>query len=383
MTDRLRIKLHWVFSTFATGGPQRRFATLGEALSTDDFCDWHHVITAMDNDYGAQTLLAPAVSWERAPVPVFKGGFVSPANLREFRRTLARTAPDLLITSNWGTIEWLLANRGRRAVPHLHCEDGFGPDEAGGQRNPKRDLTRRLLFNLPGGPRRRFVVPSHGLHAILTGAWGVAADRAELIANGVDPARFRPRERCARSAGAEAVGPLTIGTVTALRAEKRIDRLLRLVAAGPAGTRLVVVGDGPERGKLEAEARALGLAGRAAWAGNQTDVRGFLQAMDIYALTSDTEQMPISLIEAMAAGLPVVATDVGDVRQVLAPENRPFLAPVHDEAALAQALTALAADPAARASTGAANRARVTATYSLEAMVTRYRSLFLTMTGAA
>jgi glycosyltransferase involved in cell wall biosynthesis len=108
-------------------------------------------------------------------------------------------------------------------------------------------------------------------------------------------------------------------------------------------------------GSLVALAAELGVADRVTFAGHQADTPSFYQGFDIFALSSDTEQMPLSVIEAMASGLPVVSTDVGDVRAMVAERNVPFITAL-DDAALATALQRLAADPALRRQIGAANR---------------------------
>ena len=100
-----------------------------------------------------------------------------------------------------------------------------------------------------------------------------------------------------------------------------------------------------------------------------------LRDFDLFALSSDTEQMPLSVLEAMASGLAVVATDVGDVAAMLAGENRPFVV-ARDAAALAGAMETLLADPARRCAIGAANRARAERDYDQETMFQAYATLF-------
>ena len=132
---------------------------------------------------------------------------------------------------------------------------------------------------------------------------------------------------------------MVIGTVAALRAEKNIARLIRALARLPAAApaRLVIVGDGPERAALEALAVAEGVGGRVEFAGHCADPAPLYAGFDIFALSSDTEQMPLSVLEAMASGLPVAATDVGDVAAMLDAANRPYVV-AREDGALADAL---------------------------------------------
>ncbi|MBU2016758.1 MAG: glycosyltransferase, partial [Alphaproteobacteria bacterium] len=154
---------------------------------------------------------------------------------------------------------------------------------------------------------------------------------------------------------------------------KNIPRLVRAVAAHRDRLQLVVVGEGPERDAIVAQAAALGLDDLH-MAGFMDQPWRFVGLFDIFALSSDSEQFPISLVEAMAAAVPVASMDVGDVINMVAPENRSFVVP--DEAGLAQALGTLATDPDLRARLGAANRDRAVRDYAEQAMVDAYASLY-------
>jgi glycosyltransferase involved in cell wall biosynthesis len=138
------------------------------------------------------------------------------------------------------------------------------------------------------------------------------------------------------------------------------------------------VGDGSERTALEARAARSDLAGRVHFVGYQAAPALFYRAMDLFALTSDSEQMPLCLLEAMASGLPVVTTDVGDVRAMLPPEQTRFLVPLEESACrdLTARLLELAADPALRRRLGEANRRRVESTYSFTATAATYEGLY-------
>ena len=139
---------------------------------------------------------------------------------------------------------------------------------------------------------------------------------------------------------------------------------------------LGIVGEGPERQAILDEALRLDIAHRVHLPGAVTDPAKAAGLFDIFALSSDSEQIPISVVEAMAAGLPVVSPAVGDVAAMGAPDNAPFITPVGDEVELGEALDALAKNPDLRAQIGEANRARAQVEYDEAAMVARYRAIY-------
>jgi glycosyltransferase involved in cell wall biosynthesis len=329
-----------VFPTFEVGGAQVRFARIvnhfGDAL--------RHAVVAMDGRTGCAARLAPGIEVTFPRLSIRRASTL--ANMRSFRAALRAIAPDVLVTSNWGSIEWALAAQGL-PLRHVHTEDGFGPEER------DRQLFRRVLFRRLALRRAEVMVPSFTLWRIATEVWRLPQSRLHRIPNGIDLSRFAPRR-----GGARREERIVIGTVAALRPEKNLARLLRAVHALPAhlAARLVIVGDGPQRAALEALAGELGLSDRVLFAGAVEDPAPFYAGFDIFALSSDTEQMPLSVLEAMGAGLPVAATDVGDVRAMLAPSNAAHVV-TGGHAELAGALQRLAEDPAQRAWIGAANRA--------------------------
>jgi glycosyltransferase involved in cell wall biosynthesis len=350
-----------VFPAFERGGAQLRTTAWINRLGPG----FRHGIVSLNGDLSCRNRLDPGVAVEFPAPPTARGG---PAGrLLALGAFLRRLAPDVLVTNNWGSIEWVCAGRLLARCRLLHVESGFGSEEAAAD-FPRRALARRLLL----AGRVRVIVPSERLRERALAGWGLDPARVSLVRDGIDCRRFADAaDRTPRP-----LRPFTVGTVAVLREEKRIDLLLeafaRLRRAVPA--RLIVVGDGPERAGLEARAAALGLA--------EVHFTGFVDAVeqaypwfDAFALSSETEQTPNSVLQAMAAGLPVAATRVGDVAAMLAEENAAWIVPVHDAAALADALARLAADPAARARVGAANRARAFARFDLDAMVAGYRRL--------
>jgi glycosyltransferase involved in cell wall biosynthesis len=348
-----------VYATFSVGGPQVRFAAIANRYPGR----WRHAVVAMDGNLACRERLSPEVDVSFPEIEIRKGDTLG--NLRRFRGVLRAMRPHALITSNWGSIEWAMANAWP-VVRHIHIEDGFGPEEQSAQ-IPRRVWTRRLSLR-----RSLVVVPSQVLWGIATGVWRLDPRRLRYIANGINTGRFAETVEAADSAR----GPV-IGTVAALRAEKNIARLLRafrMVAAEVPG-QLVIVGDGPERSGLQVLAAELGLAGRVVFTGHDAQPQDRYRTFDVFALSSDTEQMPLSVLEAMATGLPVATTDVGDIRMMLAPENARFLVP-RDDAALAGALKALLLQPTLRREVGAANRAKALRDYDEERMFAAYAAIF-------
>jgi glycosyltransferase involved in cell wall biosynthesis len=347
------------FSTFAVGGPQVRFATIANHFGDR----YRHAIVAMDGNLAARERLDPALDVSYPAIDLPKGATLG--NARRIRAALATMRPDALFTSNWGTIEWAIANR-VRLVRHVHVEDGFGPEERDTQL-PRRVLMRRLFLR-----GRTVVVPSLVLQRIATEVWRLDPARVRYLPNGVDLARF---DGLISSVGPGA-GPV-IGTVAALRPEKNIARLIHAFAQARTHrvARLVIVGDGPERPALEQLAANLGIAADVHFAGHTPDPAALICGFDVFAMSSDTEQMPISLLEAMAARRPVAATDVGDIRAILPPEQSPYVVPCQ-ATALGSALARLLDDPAGRITLGAANRAKAAQAYALETMLDGWDALF-------
>lgn len=352
-----------VFPTFAVGGAQVRFAALANRFKAR----WRHVVVSLDGDCACAGLIQPDVPLTLLSPPGKGSGMLR--NLWAIRALLRQHRPDVLVTGNWGSMDWVIANLVPPMARHLHMEDGFGVDEAAGQHR-RRVLTRQLTLR-----GSTVVLPSLGLLRAAREEWHLPPGRLHYIPNGLDLLRFHPEGQAA-SLAIPGAGPV-IGTVAALRPEKSIDRLLRacaLLAAQGIAFRLVVVGNGTERERLEALAHTLGLQGRLLFAGHASNPSEIYRAFDIFALSSSTEQMPFSILEAMASGLAVVSTDVGDVRAMVASANQPFVTPL-DDAAFASALGKLLGDAPLRDALGAANRARAVLDFGDEAMFSAYAAL--------
>ena len=360
------ISLLHVFPSFRVGGVPLR--TVG--LINHFGARFRHTILALDNNFEAGSRFTGDVDPMLLPMRHRKGNLLS--GVFGCAVSLRRLRPDLLLTYNWGAMEWAMANRLLSVTRHVHLEDGFGSDEADLQ------LRRRVLFRRWALARcEKLVVPSHQLAALARGVWKLPANRVAYIPNGVDLARFTrlPRDRI--PGFARRPGELVIGTVAPLRPEKNIGRLIRTFADldRSLDVRLVVAGDGGERRALEQSARELGIGDRVVFVGQVTP-ESVLGAFDIFALSSDTEQMPIALLEAMAAGLPIAAVDVGDVKATVSDDNRPFIVPRDDGPAFTAAFVRLLRDPAKRDELGGNNRARASAEFPQERMFADYEDVF-------
>jgi len=356
------VVLH-VAPSFGVGGAQVRFAQLANHFGLRQ----RHVAIALDGEYGACDLVNGEVPLQRLQAAA--GGLGA---LHRLRGVIAAVRPDILATYNWGSIEWACANRLLPVVPrHLHFEDGFGPEESGRQL-PRRVWFRRLALS---GRHTHVIVPSQVLYELATKTWRLDAGRVHYVPNGIDLGRFR-------LGGADRAEPppggFAVGTVARLRPEKNLGRLIGAVArlAPALEARLLIAGDGQARGGLEARARALGIADRVHFLGMQPQPERVLQQLHVFALSSDTEQMPISVVEAMACGLPVASTDVGDIHNMLAPANAALVRGCRDEESLAEQLRRMAEQPELRGRLGQENADKARREFDETVMFRRYEELF-------
>jgi glycosyltransferase involved in cell wall biosynthesis len=196
------------------------------------------------------------------------------------------------------------------------------------------------------------------------------AARALVIPNAVDVTRFGPH------VGNVVPGPVELLSIGRLAAPKDFATLIDAVAALPRGSvTLRILGDGPDRDELEGRVAQLGLTEWVTLEGTVDDVAPALARADLFVLSSRSEGMPMSVLEAMAAGLPVVATDVGGVSELVDADTGVVVPPA-DASALAEALARLVGDADACRRLGAAGRTRVAARFALPQWQERHRALY-------
>ena len=355
-----------VFPSFGVGGVPLRMVRVINHFGKR----FRHTVIALDNNFEAAGGFACDLDVALSPVQALNWGMLH--TLLDSALALRRLRPDLLITYNWGAIEWAMANRLSAGSRHIHVEAGFSQREADSQ------IPRRVLFRRWALARCALVVvPSRVLEDLARRVWRLPLERVRYVPNGVDVARFSSPARDVPPGFACRPDELVIGTVAPLRPEKNVGRLLRVFATLDTSitARLVVAGDGIERRGLERLAADLGIADRVVFTG-QVAPEAVLGTFDIFALSSDTEQMPNALLEAMAASRAVAAVNVGDVKSIVCEDNREFVVPRDDGPAFAAAIAKLLRDLEKRRALGLKNRERVVAAFSQERMFAAYSEIF-------
>jgi L-malate glycosyltransferase len=358
-------------SSFQPGGKELRAARLINAFGPGIE---HTIVSAEPDALGAAAAIDAGVKADYPNDFPALAGTPLPGRLQRLAKALKGF--DLVLTYNWGAMDAVMAHtlfdKALGLPPLVHHEDGFNQDEA--QRlKPARNWYRRIAL----GRAAALVVPSQRLERIALEVWQQPRWRVRRIANGIDTAAYaRKPRRDALPRLIKRPGELWLGTLAGLRAVKNLPRLVRAFAGLPEPWQLVILGEGPEREAIRAEALRLDIAHRVHLPGFVAEPAKAVGLFDLFALSSDSEQFPISVTEAMAAGLAVAAPAVGDIAAMVSEANRSFITPVGDDQALAAGLERLAHDKALRQSIGAANRLLARADYDEKAMIAAYRAVY-------
>ena len=363
-------------SSFDAGGKELRCVRLINAFGLGIE---HAIVSAEPAALAAGELISYEIPTDYPPdFPSLKG---FPWFGRLARIALWMKEFDLVLTYNWGAMDGVMAHtlyaQMMQLPPLVHHEDGFNEDEAV-RLNPRRNWYRRFALDRADA----LVVPSQRLEEIALRTWRQPRAKVHRIANGIDTRAFAKKPKPDVLPGLiKHTGERWVGTLAGLRAVKNLPRLARAFAGLPDEWQLVILGEGPERDAIEREARLQRIEHRVHLPGFVEQPETVVGLFDIFALSSDSEQFPVSVLQGMAAGLPVAAPAVGDIADMVAAENAPFVVPPGDEPALAAALARLAAEPRVRATVGAANRAKARAQFDERAMIARYGALYAAAMG--
>ncbi len=358
-------------STFAAGGKELRCVQLINAFGKHAR---HSIVSAVPERMEAAKLISRSVSVNYPESFPSLQGKPTPGRLHKIARAMMNY--DLVLTYNWGAMDAVMAHtlfaQTMTLPPLIHHEDGFNEDERK-RLKPLRNLYRRIAL----GKAQGLVVPSEQLEEIALETWQQPMNKVKRIGNGINTRAFAMRPKGNALPGVrKSEGDLWVGTLAGLRAVKNLPRLVRAFAPLDTAWRLVIVGDGPEKAAIEAEAKRLGIDDRVHLPGFVANPARYVGLFDIFALSSDTEQFPISVVEAMAASVPVVSPSVGDVVDMVSNTNARFITPAGDERALSSALLNLSENAAMRTEIGEANRLKALAEFDEKSMVESYKRLY-------
>jgi len=360
------MKIVHVLLTLKMGGAERMAVELAARQT-------HHghrvamVLLTPEPDAGfAKRLAEVGVEWIVVPK---RHGLDLTLSARLLRAFLARR-PDVVHTHNRAPLIYATAPARAVGAKVVHTRHGAGLGSEGEGR----------LRRLAGTLVHAYVGVSAPAAAVAKQAGDARPDKIRVIENGVDVASFAfdPARRLAvRSALGIAPGAWVVGSVGRLVAEKDYGVLIRAAKPYLGGdSRLVFVGAGPEEGPLRQIAEREAVGPFVVFAGPQQDIAGHLSALDVFALSSKTEGLPMALLEAMSNGRPIVATAVGGIPRVVKHGESGLLAPAGDEAALGAALGSLRESPPTAERMGQLGLAFVRDCYGLEQMVNAYMNLY-------
>ena len=350
-------------TSFHPGGTERQMVELVRRIDPSRFS----VYVACLHREGAWLPRAQEAAVEVAEFPV--NGFARPSAVRAVRNVAAwcrARAIQIVQTCDFYANVVGLAGAALARVPvRIGSRREIQPDKSRAQLVLQRaayHAAHRVVANSPAAAKQ-------------LAAEGLGAERVRIIPNGLDLDRFPPFVHGGRIR--------TLVTVANLREEKSHDVLLsafaRVLSAADAPHELVlkIVGDGPQRGALERQAATLGISGRVEFLGHREDVPEILASSDVFVLPSRSEAFPNSAIEAMAAGLPVVASAVGGLLDLIEDGRTGLLVPARNADALSAAIERLLAQPTLAAALGASARRHVRERYSFDRMIASFEALYL------
>jgi sugar transferase (PEP-CTERM/EpsH1 system associated) len=298
--------------------------------------------------------------------------------INQLAERFRRLKPDVVHSRNWGAIESVLAARLAGVPGVIHSEHGYELGMENGL--PLRQRAFRALSYRAAGA---VVTVSEELRKFHSAQAWISPRKMRVIPNGVNTKRYKPDAQARAAIRKElaiepnAIVVSTIGRLIALKDHRSFINAMRTVTESVPGVIGMIVGDGPERENLSRQIAESGLERKVIMAGERQDVNALLAASDLFCLPSKLEGMSNTILEAMAAGLPTIATFVGANPELVVEGETGALVPVGDTTALAKTISDFVSAPGLLARAGAMARERVLKNFSLDLMMHRYRELYM------
>ena len=356
-----------VVNSLAIGGLENGVVNLVNATAAR----FRHVIVCMTTDGPLHGRLRS----DAEVIVVGKHAGHDPWAFLRLVRLLRQLRPLIVHSRNWPALDAVPAARLARVPLVVHGEHGREVADPEG-RNHRRNRVRRALSPLV----HHFVTVSTDLRRWLIEDVGIPATKVTAIHNGVDLSRFgrvgqlEARARLALPANVPIIG--TVGRLDPVKDQVGLVRAIAAIRVEYPAALLVVAGDGPCRAELAQVAATLGQADHVRLLGSRDDIPAVLSALDVFVLPSIAEGISNTVLEAMATGLPVVATRVGGNPELIEHEVSGTLVPRQNTTALAAAIVTYVGDPIQRRRHGEAARQRATGQFSLERMAEAYADLY-------
>ena len=364
--DGRPLRLALAIATLERGGTEKRLTELLARVDRERFAPRVVALTRGGGFQGTLealgipvTVLGKAGRWDLR---------VLPRLTRWLRRERIQILHSFMFTANfWGRLA------ARSAGTPVRVISGVGLDPWHRGRYAWAD--RRLA-----GGTDRFLAVSEAVREALIQRWGAPPERVTVIPNGKDPGDYPAVERAAaRRAVALPESAWVIGALGRLSPEKGLDTLIAALPAireQVAEARLLLVGEGPERDALERQARDLQVADRVTFAGFRDDVATVLQALDCLAVPSRNEGCPNAVLEAMAVGVPVIASDIPGMQEVILPKKTGLVFPSESPGALATMVVWLRRHRTLGRELTRTARARFLSLYTRDRMVAAYERVW-------
>jgi sugar transferase (PEP-CTERM/EpsH1 system associated) len=367
------VKIVHVVHALGIGGLENGLVNILNNLG-DPFA--HAIICLSRSGPMAERIQNPRVQIIEMQLPTDKFRFP----VLRLAREIQKSAPDIVHTRGWSTVDAICAARVAGVSRVIHSEHGREAGDPDG-RNRKRNIVRKFLSPLIS----RFVTVSDDLKTWLVRTVGVPECKVTTIHNGVDTERFASVERAGsrRALGLDD-SVFTIGTVGRLDPVKDHASLLhafRPIARSERPSRLLIAGAGPMQSVIQSLAAELNISDKIQLLGERCDVPQILKACDVFTLTSIAEGISNTILEAMASGLPIVATRVGGNPELVDDGVNGYLVDAGDVSALTASYETYLYNPNLRDLHGRNARRRTEQRFTLERMASQYAQLYQELVG--